>query len=211
MLGEGRTLSGLPAPVWALSAFDAPDLDASPEAMRARLRSPKGPLAQFLSARLGTDDLEDIDGHEEADLPALRRVAAYTVTPLIGAEFEVTSTQEIADAVRALLARTLPGFDWWVPEQWGPLIRKYGFIHKSLPAPPNEATGEPMALELFGKALNAVEWGSPSWSAAQKRWRLSGEQPQDEPSAVLFPARIQISVVTYSNVRYPGYRVPFCA
>ncbi len=208
-MGEGSTLSGLPTPAWPIPQFSGKELDPSPEAMRVRMRAPKGPLAPVLSARLGTDDVFDSEFNEEADIPALRRVAAYSVPSLLGAEFEVESLQEIPVQVKALLARALPGIDWWVADNWSGPFMKYGFLHGSLPAPPNEATGEPMALELFGKAVNILEPGSPAWSAARKRWILSGGLDYFEPPRVLFPTKVQISVATYSNVRYPGHDVPF--
>ncbi len=175
------------------------------------MRAPKGLLAPALSARLGTDDVFDSEFNEEADIPALRRVAAYSVPSLLGAEFEVESLQEIPVQVKALLARALPGIDWWVPNGWSGPFLKYGFLHESIPAPPNEATGEPMALELFGKAANGIEPGSPAWSAARKRWILSGGLEHLEPRPVRFPTKVQISVATYANVRYPGHDVQFYA
>jgi hypothetical protein len=132
-------------------------------------------------------------------------VAAYPLLPLQGATFDVTCVEDIAPCMRRLMAGCLPGFDWWIPEHWdGPFLR-YGILHSSLPAPPNLATGEAMAIEVYGTADTAMEIGSEEWVAAWNAASATGA----EVLGVRFPTRVVVHVATYSNVRYPGVGVPF--
>lgn len=187
-LEAGSTLCGLPESAWPAVLLEAEGL---PEPARTgiRLQRPQGPMQPFVGSRHSVVELFNSDIHDDDAADLLERVAAWPVLPLVGAEFEVHATAGIARAIGAVLGERLPGLDWWVPEHWAGPFDKYGFIHKSLPAPPNPATGEPMALELFGRAQCL---------------------PPFEPggSPVKFPVRVVVEVATYSNVKHPGVGVP---
>jgi hypothetical protein len=172
--------------------------------MRARMRAPQGLPPSWLGARLEVVGRAGSKGQSE-DERASSRVAAYPLLPLQGITFDVTSAEDIAPCMRSLMAACLPGLDWWIPEHWDGPFLKYGILHNSLPAPPNLATGEAMAIEVYGTANTAMDVGSDEWVAAWNAARASGS----EVLGARFPTRVVVHVATYSNVRYPGVGVPF--
>ena len=86
-------------------------------------------------------------------------------------------------------------------------FQKTFFLHTSLPAPPDEATGQPMALEIYGEAIRADshDLSSEEGRAWFRDWRWSRDR--DVPVAV--PVTLHIDVATYANVRSPGIGMPF--
>lgn len=128
--------------------------------------------------------------------------------PLVGATFEVESGDDIAAAMRLLLSTRVPGLDWWVPHEWSGAFVKYPIVHRSLCAPPNSATGEAMALEVFGTTEPAFESHSVEWLEALFQWQEHGARLVERPCVVKFPAKFTIEVATYANVACPGVRVP---
>lgn len=206
-LEAGCTLSGQPHSSWPQPSMTALDLDGSPHAMRQRMRQPRGLPSEWLGARLSLHGQVDEERYAPHETPALARVAAYPVLPLVGQTFEVNSVSEIAPALRTLLGRVLPGVDWWVPEHWDGPFLKYGFMHNHLPAPPNDVNGEAMAIELFGQAERCVVVGSQEWVDVRAAASLGVEQPS--AAVVQFPTRVKVQVATYANVCYPGVGVPF--
>lgn len=162
---------------------------------------PQGPLQGLVGPRIDARET-DSEKLEEASEELLSRIAAWPVLPLVGASFEVKSVDHIADAVRELLGSKLPGIDWWVHEDWRGPFEKYGIVHGSMPAPPNPATGEPMALELYGKA-EVPRISGPMRSPFESRPRGEGQ------AAVRYPVRVVIRAATYANITFPGFGVPF--
>jgi len=136
------------------------------------------------------------------------KLAAWNVLPLIGAVFEVDSANDIPRALRVLLASALPGLDWWVPEVWGTPFNKYGILHGRLPAPPDETTGEAMAIEIYGMAERAVETGSEEWSIRRREALRIDPRLGAQPYGVRLPTAVMIRVATYSNVGGLGFGVP---
>jgi len=136
------------------------------------------------------------------------KLAAWTVPPLIGASFEVDSANDIPRALRGLLASTLPGLDWWVPEGWSTPFNKYGILHGTLPAPPDEITGEAMAVEIYGVAEREVEMGSEEWSILRREALRIDRRLGAQPYGVRVPTAVEIRVATYSNVGGLGFGMP---
>jgi hypothetical protein len=208
-LNAGQTISGLSDPLWAEPPLDPADLRPGGGPLFIQQQRPQGALRALVGSRIEVKDFVDRDRYSAADDEKLARVTAWSVLPLENAELEVGSVAGIAAAVRALLSARLPGLDWWVPEHWDGPFCKYGILHKSLPAPPNPATGEAMALEIYGTAERAIHPGSNEWAELKEAWHRAGRRDDDEPIAVQFPTRVFIEVATYANVMYPGVRVPF--
>ena len=177
-----------------------------------RQQRPPGPLQAFVGPRIGAQELADCERYEGYPREQLERLAAWTLLPLVGASFEVDSVSAIAAAVRALLAKKLPGLDWWVPDSWSGPFEKYGLLHRSLPAPPNPATGEAMALEVFGSAERVIEVGSDEWCDRRRAQQLGLDAGDHgrlyDLVGVRLPTRVVIEVATYANIVLPGVRVP---
>jgi len=207
----GQTISGLPKPIWPEPPLDLRSLNVAPGVLVFRQERPQGPLQALVGPRIDVLDCVDVDRYDETDHEYLARVAAWPVLPLQNAVFEVDSVTGVATALRLLLSERLPGMDWWVPKHWEGPLRKYGILHNSLPAPPNPATGEAMAIEIFGTAERAIHPGSDEGAElnmAYIAWYRSGARDEDQPIAVRFPTRVVIEVATYANVQYPGIGVP---
>jgi len=209
-LDAGQTISGLPTPHWPEAPINARSLPAGPRLPTIAPQRPLGPLRDHVGPRIDLAKLQagsagELDEDVESTLP---QVNAWPLLPLIGASFEVDSVAGIAAAIRGLLAARLPGPDWWVPEHWDGPFCKYGMLHESLPAPPNTATGEPMALEVFGMAERVISPGSDEWAQLAMARMLRGDADPAELMAVRLPTRVVIEVATYANVRYPGVGVP---
>jgi hypothetical protein len=206
-IAEGRTISGGPGPDWPEPPIDARGLPGAETAGHAVI-TPGGPMSAYLgpsidaAARVGPD-MFDFLGPE-----ALARVRAWPVLPLQGAEFRVARSADIAPRLRALLAATLPGVDFWLSEEWGGPFEKYGILHGSFVAPPDSVTGEAMAIEIYGTADPGTCHGSDEWAEAMKTWAKRGGRDDDRPLGVRLPTTVCIAVATYSNVRFPGIGVP---
>lgn len=203
----GQTISGLSTPPWPQPPPAAAFSHSQPEPLLlTRQQLPQGLLRDFVGPRIEAKEVGSVDQYEELDeLPA--GVTAWPVLPLEGAEFEVDSVAGIAAAMREALKTKLPGVDWWVPEHWEGPFCKYGILHNSLPAPPNLATDEAMAIEIYGIAERAVFPGTDEWMELRRAARARNLD-EDEIVAVRLPTRVRIEVATYANVLYPGVRVP---
>src|SRR5262245_60006447 len=128
----------------AALTLDADRLTLAPALRQAPAR---GAIARLLGRRFTAEELWDEDRHGEHDRPLLALVRAYQVPALVRATFTMASSSELRPAVEHLLARRLPGIPWDTDGvSDGPFL-KYLIVHASLPAPPDEATGQAMALE----------------------------------------------------------------
>lgn len=202
-LAAGKTVSSLPHPIWPKASLSLRELpERAPNALPQQ--RPQGPLRDLVGARIRRE--LDADLHSADDLKAAERLTAWPVLPLQGATIEVQSVEGIAEAVSDLLARTLPNIDWWVPQHWSGPFERYGILHDSLPAPPNPATGEAMALELYGRAENVLEPGTGPWRDKFEQRLRHGDK--GEMMVVILPTRVHIHVATYSNLKFPGFGVP---
>lgn len=211
-LSEGQSISGLPTPIWPEPTME---LEKLPPPAKFPLlpfipvlwpRRPKGPLRAHVGRRI------DVKGHVEVARllytapEAFDAVTAWPVLALTGATFEVESTAGIPVAMRKLLSETLPGLDWWVPTHWKNGFEKGGILHNTLPAPPNDATGEPMAIEIYGMADRC--YGTKEHDEFCRAWQASGSPEETRPIGVLFPTSVTIFEATYANIRFPGVEVP---
>jgi hypothetical protein len=86
-------------------------------------------------------------------------------------------------------------------------FQKTFFLHTSLPAPPDDATGQPMALEVYGEAIHAD--GRDLATAAGREWFRDWRWSRERDNPVTVPVTLRIDMATYANVRHPGIGVPF--
>jgi hypothetical protein len=207
-LAAGSTLSGLPKPHWPEPPNDARGLRESDPAKRAGQR-PAGLMLPYVGARIDVGSRARPDMLDDVRAEALLRVCAWPVLPLQGASFHVTCSEDIGPGIRALVAALLPGIDLWIPEHWAGPFEKYGIVHNTFAAPPNEATGEAMAIELFGEAEHRIDLSSAEYRAAMLSWFEQGPERAKPPTGVRLPTAIRITVATYSNVGFPGVGTPF--
>lgn len=174
---------------------------------------PINKMRKHLGKQFTVEELYDSDRHSEEDIPKLRLVRAYQVTPLIGATILVKSEKDIAGSLSKLLATRLPEIAWQVEPDWSGPFLKYLCIHGSIPAPPDKLTLEPMALELYGELI-AIR-GRRLDTEEGKEWtsKLLDEclmaYSRDEAAAELTGEMIiSIKSATYANVMFPGVGVP---
>jgi hypothetical protein len=177
---------------------------------RAR-KTPTGAMAAYIGRRYTS---KEIGRAYEEHVPGARAVRAFEVPSLIGHRFAVTSPSQVQSVIRQTLTENLPGIEWDVPSDWaGPLL-KYQLLHKSIPAPPDEATGQPMALELFAEMvqIDGLPVDSGPGTERIERYREAYRQASSS-DAELPPLEgymlFEVRAATYSNVMYPGAGVPF--
>jgi hypothetical protein len=134
-------------------------------------------------------------------------VRAFPVPSLVGAQLAAETEAELPAALEALLGRRLCVADWHVaPGIEGPL-RKYGLLHTSIAAPPDERRHEAMWLEITGDLVvlggQPLGDGSDWWEVRQ--WDATTRLD----TALAGPIEIRISSATYSNHLHTGVGVPF--
>jgi hypothetical protein len=179
-------------------------LVAGPEGDRRR---PTGVLERFCGEQF---TLEQVAGVE---LPSAdpRFVRAFPLLPLYGDELDAERDDELAAALERLLHERLPGIRWHVALSLAPL-RVYGILHTSLHAPPDETTGETMAIELWGEVVRwagPMSHGEPDWFAYR---RLGAEYRRKEQlieKALPGPLTVEIRGAVYANIPCPNIDVPF--
>jgi hypothetical protein len=136
-------------------------------------------------------------------------IRAYQVLPLIGATFSCDRDSELANAIEALLAERCPGFDWRLEREarLSAPLRKYGIIHTSIAAPPDETTGQPMALELLAEVVRVGRDATGPGARWIDGWRSRHGDDYGRVE-VAEPFELAIRAATYANVCYPGIDVP---
>src|SRR5581483_5715855 len=119
-----------------------------------------GAMAAYVSSQYSVDEIwqyhinhDEVHPNEEAHVrPLAARIRAFDVPALQGLTFTVSRLCDIAPALQTLVPKRLPTIEW----KFGDAallarIKKYGLIHEVVEAPRDEATGEPMALEVYGR------------------------------------------------------------
>lgn len=197
---------------------------------------PKGLMAPFVGRRYDAGDLMTAD-EDAADLMAeaceaagttleaqLQLVRAWEVPGLMGQQLRIIGEGDLPWVLTTLLRELMPGFDWNAhledkpPDPtstaWSGPLRKYLLMHNSIPAPRDEWTQQPMALELVGRLVE-VE-GLALDSKMGQRWMRHREEllsvPGRKGGLPALPVGemiIEIQQATYANVMFPGVGVPF--
>jgi len=161
---------------------------------RATEVEPSGPLAAHraprpLSARSIWLASYQCDSPEKR--PLADAVRAWQIPCLVGRRIDSAHSDALPTAIRDCLAEALPNVDWPIVDYTrigkglhdghghtpDLVAAKYGFLHTLVPTPPDDATGEPMILELYGPIveIDGVEPGSQRTSA-----RMSCRLPRRE-------------------------------
>jgi hypothetical protein len=162
-------------------------------------------MAAVLGRRYTTEEVlagAELVEAEEEQLATL--VRAFEVPCLIGAKFCVRTLESVSAALRELLAATIPGFGWESVEVSEAPIRKYLLLHTSVSAPQDLTTGEPMALEVYGRIIRAGDMSQSEAESWPDVWMTKREKARLEG-----PVEFQICQATYANIAFPGIGVPF--
>jgi hypothetical protein len=174
------------------------------EYLAADNRPAAGRMVPFLGSMLDRDGLES---ETFLDWPmVVPLVRAWPIDSLSGAVFSAGAEHDVGNALAALLAERCPGTTWDPPVRfWGPL-RKYGFLHVTLAAPVDEATDQPMEMEVLADATRIGEFADPQEWLRSRRSTLP-EYGMSTPADG--PIEFAIRAATYSNISHPGVGVGF--
>lgn len=123
----------------------------------------------------------DIDREDSSLLRTLaKRIRAFDVPNLSGITFLVHNFNDILSSLENILKQKIPTIEWSDLDVDEEIIMKYRLLHVITPAPVDEATSQPMVLEIFGK--------------------VTGQEPN---------LIIELINSTYANTEIPGIGVPF--
>jgi len=168
--------------------------------------APGGPMAAHLGDRLSVDALTDEDRLMTEEIAA--RIRAWSVPSLIGTVFVAEEKGDVARALQAHVQRHLGVPVRVSAREVG--SSKYMHVHTSASTPPDPSTGQPMFLELYGHIARVGEHDLRTLEGA--RWQRALRQQIREHRGVTRlsgPLVIRLETVTWANVSYPGFRVPF--
>jgi len=219
---QGRAASSTEKKKFSLRGFleglkkQVPPAPKSPPATK-----PEGPLAPYLGAQYGLDDLiGDITEPEEAAC-----VLAWPVPTLVGRVLVAANVDGFASAIRAMLVDALGDLPFAVSSHNYGGVGKYMHLHTSVVAPP--MGGQPMAIELYGSLVAAGNYDFRTREAGRflllRERLLQSENFGDSPDTDGFrrqmdlvhghdlpePLVVVLQSATYANVLYPGPGVPF--
>ncbi len=175
-----------------------------PEQLGRDEREPAGPLAAYLGPRFSIEQVRSAEDYVE-DERVQEFVRAYPVPGLADVEVEAADDgAAFASALATTLRAHLPWPEWTVERDLSGPLRKYALLHTSLNAPIDEATNQPMALELCGALLTVggaalPESGSDEWF----------RRDRDLDTPLPGPITVRIHLAVYANVAYPGIGMPF--
>jgi hypothetical protein len=171
-----------------------------------------GLMARFLGDQYSIEQLSETDDFEHSskeERDAIASIRAFPVKSLIGAQLHASNESDLATQLGALLRHCCPGVEWQLDHDLGGPLRKCGFLHTSLAAPPDDTTGQTMALEVFGDTIQLgthdfTDPNAPSWILLRYESGVSDwDTPIDEPLT------LRIKAATYANVSHPGVGVGF--
>jgi hypothetical protein len=143
-----------------------------------------GELASCLGSRYGSEQMRAIRRFTPAEDSRIADVLAFSVRTLEGRLLPFTSDDDLLQSLWSLWTEALPSIP--CPNDLDKILvplEKYLLVHGGFVAPPHLGTGDPMAIEVFGRVL--------------------------PPLAVGAPRTVSLSVATYANVHYLGLGVPF--
>lgn len=168
-------------------------------------RLPSGPMARHLGPRLAPEvvaDTEAVAYLEPAEAEAAKVVRAWTIDSLVGVSIHAATRDDLVSAVAATLADHLGPYAWAPDPHLLLVVDKYGFIHVNAPAPPDETTGQPMAIELCAAQVKPFDLPTSrvAWLEATRRGRV--------PDG---PYEFRVEVATYANMTLLGALMPFYA
>jgi hypothetical protein len=145
--------------------LEPPDLwrkvDGEEDVFEEDARPVSGLMAPYVGRRYSADEIwvdycrsSDIGLEDEPESrPRAKRIRAFDAPALADAIFISRRLGDVASAIDALLIERLPGIPWPdASSHPGRAVKtKYALLHEIMPAPPDEATGQRMVLELYGR------------------------------------------------------------
>lgn len=159
---------------------------------------------------------------------ALSTIRAFEVPQLIGVQFFTTKLKDFRAALLNIITHVIPEYDWDGANFETGLIRKYGLFHEMIVAPFDDATHQPMGLELYGRlqTCNEITCGrlwleqfgyQKDYShiinpASREEWYINlhtQEKISNIDDLEIGTMRFEIFVATYSNTLFPSIGVPF--
>ena len=185
---------------------------------------PQGMMKPYLGPQYDSEKIADNQEDEEF-AQSYEYLRAFPVLPLLGAEFTVQRDSELSTGLLRLLNSRLPGIGFEEADVSPMTLRKYHFIHVSVPAPIDQATRQPMALEIYASLKNMR---APEGSYEQRLSLILKEKdifPILEYKAEAFPdiwqdngfriegymlhelvaqMTLEITKAVYSNIQYPN-------
>ena len=189
--------------------------------------APAGLMKPFIGEQLDSREIADNQDVEEFT-KGYEYLRVFPVVPLLQAEFSVERDSELDSSLLDLLNRKLAPIVFEQVEVGTRPLRKYFFIHTSIGAPVDEATGQPMAIEIYAflKEFCANDYSGPYEKELSKLFRRA--KVENEPFLLLghrirpkyFEKKdrghaytkhelvahmaFQISEAVYANILYPN-------
>jgi hypothetical protein len=185
---------------------------------------PQGMMKPYLGPQYDSEKIADNQEDEEF-AQSYEYLRAFPVLSLLGAEFTVQRDSELSTGLLRLLNSRLPGIGFEEADVSPMTLRKYHFIHVSVPAPIDQATRQPMALEIYASLKNML---APEGSYEKRLSLILKEKdifPILEYKAEAFPdiwqdngfriegyilhelvaqMTLEITKAVYSNIQYPN-------
>ena len=196
-----------------LSVRELP-VERKPLFSRGQLK-PTGLMASYLGRRYEAKEFYNEDHYDTEEIPLLSRIRAFNVPHLIGQRLAAPNDVELIKTFPKFLNAQFRGFKLeWRDDSYFPSarlgrLRKYLFLHENIPAPLDQATSQPMSLEIFGRV---IRFGNADLTNPQKQqefdlWSMNnvedGERPALEQELVL-----EIQTAVYSNLSHSGVGIP---
>jgi len=172
--------------------------------------APAGLMSSHVGPRYSVEELREKEGYCEGDDVYLARVRAYPVLALIGKQLLIQRDTELPSAVARLLTEFMPDWKWDESQVTLGPFRKYFLMHAIFPAPKDESTGQPMALEIYGDLISMD--GMALNSEAGRAWRTQQIMHRMEnylDTEVTGSMVIEIHAASYANIMFPGVCVSF--
>ncbi len=180
---------------------------------------PEGRMTKYIGPQLNSSTIaaNNAEYSSEEQLTKYMDLQAFEVLPLKGQSFTVDTDEKLSQGLESLLFTLLPGIDWTEIDVSPRPVRKYNILHTSIPAPENEATHQPMSIEIRGGlrnisgdpgtyagALSGI-WPLESdesftrWRQIQREFSLEGDLPR-----LYGKLTLGIWEAIYSNVMFPN-------
>jgi hypothetical protein len=192
--------------------IDVRGLDHYTQPTLAQLR-PVSKMWKYLGRQFTADELYNAAVHDASDLRKLKFVRAYDVKPLRAAALTIASDGDLDSAILSLLIAKLPDIEWHLTDGWSKQFRKHLIVHGSILAPPDALTGQPMAMELFGRLveIDSIQLDSSAgieWKSIRHEQCHRAAVRNESIPGLVGAMTVVFIQATYANVKYPGVGVP---
>jgi len=183
------------------------------EAIQNASVEPIGTMSQHLGGRIAPENIRLGWSCTAKDRRMKNDVRAYSVKTLLGAEIQVRDDRDLSSAIHNCLQERLPAVDWPSIDVSLAIVRKYMFIHSCFEAPKDEATQQPMSIELFAYLAKFAKQDINEKKRHELHLTRFRSHFADEEAYLSTPIvedmTFKIDVATYSNIGFPGCGIPF--